>query len=118
MSRTHIHSYETRYHAKATYSKAIRARGDIVVMQGQVGTLLDGTVIGPGGSTHPAAAAALRGVDPPRAHSLISDWAYRICKDKQNNITTSQPIYTNTPKRFSHSVNPCAILSTPEQLFN
>ena len=48
MSRTHIHKYETRYHAKATYSKAIRARGDLVVMQGQVGTLLDGTVVGEG----------------------------------------------------------------------
>ena len=48
MTRTHIHKYETRYHAKATYSKAIRARGDLVVMQGQVGTLLDGTVIGEG----------------------------------------------------------------------
>ena len=48
MTRTHIHKYETRYHAKATYSKAIRARGDLVVMQGQVGTLLDGTVAGEG----------------------------------------------------------------------
>ena len=48
MTRTHIHRYETRYHAKATYSKAIRARGDLVVMQGQVGTLLDGTVVGEG----------------------------------------------------------------------
>lgn len=48
MTRTHIHKYETRYHAKATYSKAIRARGDLVVMQGQVGTLLDGTVVGEG----------------------------------------------------------------------
>ncbi len=48
MTRTHIHKYETRYHAKATYSKAVRARGDLVVMQGQVGTLLDGTVVGEG----------------------------------------------------------------------
>ena len=48
MTRTHIHKYETRYHAKATYSKAIRDRGDLVVMQGQVGTLLDGTVVGEG----------------------------------------------------------------------
>ena len=48
MTRTHIHKYETRYHAKATYSKAIRVRGDLVVMQGQVGTLLDGTVVGDG----------------------------------------------------------------------
>ena len=48
MSRTHIHKYQTRYHAQATYSKAIRARGDLVVMQGQVGTLLDGTVVGDG----------------------------------------------------------------------
>ena len=48
MTRTHIHKYQTRYHAQATYSKAIRARGDLVVMQGQVGTLLDGTLIGEG----------------------------------------------------------------------
>ncbi len=48
MSRSHIHKYQTRYHAQATYSKAIRARGDLVVMQGQVGTLLDGTVAGEG----------------------------------------------------------------------
>ena len=48
MPRTHIHPYQTRYHARATYSKAIRASGDFVFMQGQVGTLLDGTLIGPG----------------------------------------------------------------------
>lgn len=48
MSRTHIHKYQTRYHAQATYSKAIRARGDFVFMQGQVGTELDGTLIGEG----------------------------------------------------------------------
>ena len=46
MSRTYIHPYKTRYHAQATYSKAIRARGDFVFMQGQVGTLLDGSLIG------------------------------------------------------------------------
>jgi enamine deaminase RidA (YjgF/YER057c/UK114 family) len=48
MARKHIHVYETRYHAVAKYSKAIRASGDFVFMQGQVGTLLDGTLIGPG----------------------------------------------------------------------
>ncbi|RBW53481.1 RidA family protein [Ruegeria sp. A3M17] len=48
MARTHIHKYQTRYHAKATYSKAIRARGDFVFMQGQVGTLMDGTLVGEG----------------------------------------------------------------------
>jgi len=48
MPRTHIHKYETRYDAKAIYSKAIRVSGDLVVMQGQVGTLLDGTVVGEG----------------------------------------------------------------------
>jgi enamine deaminase RidA (YjgF/YER057c/UK114 family) len=48
MARNHIHTYETRYHAQATYSKAIRASGDLVFMQGQVGTLLDGTLIGAG----------------------------------------------------------------------
>ena len=48
MPRTYIHPYQTRYHAQATYSKAIRASGDFVFMQGQVGTLLDGTLIGSG----------------------------------------------------------------------
>ncbi|MEO7940653.1 MAG: RidA family protein [Burkholderiaceae bacterium] len=48
MSRKHIHIHDTRYHAVAKYSKAIRASGDFVFMQGQVGTLLDGTLIGPG----------------------------------------------------------------------
>ena len=48
MPRTHIHKYQTRYHARATYSKAIRASGDLVVMQGQVGTLADGTLVGIG----------------------------------------------------------------------
>ena len=48
MSRTFIHPYQTRCHAQAIYSKAIRAKGDFVFMQGQVGTLLDGTLIGPG----------------------------------------------------------------------
>jgi len=48
MSRQHIHKYQTRYHAQATYSKAIRARGDFVFMQGQVGTLDDGTLVGEG----------------------------------------------------------------------
>lgn len=48
MPRQHIHKYETRYHAQATYSKAIRASGDFVFMQGQVGTLLDGTLVGDG----------------------------------------------------------------------
>ncbi len=46
MARTYIHPYQTRYHAQATYSKAIRASGDFVFMQGQVGTMLDGTLIG------------------------------------------------------------------------
>ena len=44
----HIHKYETRYHAKVIYSKAIRASGDFVFMQGQVGVDLDGNLIGPG----------------------------------------------------------------------
>lgn len=48
MPKKHIHKYETRYHAKATYSKAIRASGDFVFMQGQVGVDLDGKLIGPG----------------------------------------------------------------------
>ena len=48
MPRKHIHVYDTRYHAVARYSKAIRASGDFVFMQGQVGTLLDGTLVGEG----------------------------------------------------------------------
>jgi len=48
MPKQHIHKYQTRYHAKATYSKAIRASGDFVFMQGQVGVDLDGNLIGPG----------------------------------------------------------------------
>ena len=48
MPKQHIHKYETRYHAKAIYSKAIRASGDFVFMQGQVGVDLDGNLRGPG----------------------------------------------------------------------
>lgn len=48
MPKQHIHPYETRYHARAIYSKAIRASGDFVFMQGQVGVDDDGTLIGPG----------------------------------------------------------------------
>jgi len=48
MPKQHIHQYETRYHARATYSKAIRASGDLIFMQGQVGVDLDGNLIGPG----------------------------------------------------------------------
>jgi len=46
MPKQHIHPYETRYHAKAIYSKAIRASGDFVFLQGQVGVDLDGNLIG------------------------------------------------------------------------
>lgn len=48
MPKRHIHKYETRYHAKAVYSKAIRASGDFVFLQGQVGVELDGTLVGKG----------------------------------------------------------------------
>ncbi len=48
MPKQHIHKYQTRYHAQAIYSKAIRASGDFVFMQGQVGVDLDGNLIGPG----------------------------------------------------------------------
>ena len=57
MPREHIHVYDTRYHAVAKYSKVIHASGDFVFMQGQVGTLLDGTLIGegdPGAQAHQA----------------------------------------------------------------
>lgn len=48
MPKQHVHLYQTRYHAKATYAKAIRASGDFVFMQGQVGVDLEGNVIGEG----------------------------------------------------------------------
>ena len=48
MPKKHIHPYETRYHAKATYSKAIRASGDLVFMQGQVGLNDEGNLVGKG----------------------------------------------------------------------
>ena len=48
MARTHIHKYQTRYHAQTTYSRAIRARGDFVFMRGQVGALPDGALNGEG----------------------------------------------------------------------
>ena len=48
MTKKHIRKYETRYHARAIYSKAIRASGDFVFMQGQVGVDLEGNLIGQG----------------------------------------------------------------------
>jgi len=48
MPKKHIHPYQTCYHAKAIYSKAIRASGDIVFMQGQVGVDDNGVLIGRG----------------------------------------------------------------------
>ncbi len=45
MAKTHIRKYETRYHAKAIYSQAIRASGDFVFMRGQVGTDADGNLV-------------------------------------------------------------------------
>lgn len=48
MPKKHIHKYQTRYHAKATYSKVIRASGDFVFMQGQVGVDADGILVGKG----------------------------------------------------------------------
>jgi len=48
MPKKHIHPYKTRYHAKAIYSKAIRASGDMVFMQGQVGVDDNGDLVGKG----------------------------------------------------------------------
>lgn len=48
MPKQHFRKYETRYGAKAIYSKAIRASGDFVFLQGQVGVDLDGNLIGKG----------------------------------------------------------------------
>ena len=48
MPKNHIHKYRTRYHSSAIYSKAIRASGDFVFLQGQVGVDPDGNTIGRG----------------------------------------------------------------------
>jgi len=48
VAKKHIQPYETRYHARATYSRAIRASGDLVFMQGQVGVDGEGNLIGRG----------------------------------------------------------------------
>ncbi len=48
MPKKHIHPYQTRYHAKAIYSKAIRASGDMIFMQGQVGVDDNGDLVGKG----------------------------------------------------------------------
>lgn len=39
MPEAHIHPFETHFHAHASYSKAIRASGDFVFMQGQGGSI-------------------------------------------------------------------------------
>jgi len=70
MPKQHIHKYETRYHARATYSKAIRASGDFIFMQGQVGVDLDGNLIGPGDP----------GKQADQACRNISDFLHRYTK--------------------------------------
>src|SRR6059036_985543 len=48
MGKQHIRKYQTRFHAEATYSRAIRASGDFVFFQGQTGMDFDGNLVGPG----------------------------------------------------------------------
>ena len=48
MPKQHIQKYETFYDAKAIYSKAVRASGDFVFLQGQVGVDADRNLIGKG----------------------------------------------------------------------
>lgn len=48
MPKRFIQKYQTRFHANATYSRAIRVSGDLVFLQGQTGMALDGTFVGKG----------------------------------------------------------------------
>ena len=48
MPRQYIQKYQTRFDAQATYSRAIRASGDIVVFQGQTGMTFTGELVGKG----------------------------------------------------------------------
>lgn len=46
MLKKFIQKYQTRFHAQAIYSRAIRASGDFVFFQGQTGTTFDGSFVG------------------------------------------------------------------------
>jgi enamine deaminase RidA (YjgF/YER057c/UK114 family) len=48
MPKQHIQKYETRFDARAIYSRTIRASGDFVFMQGQTGLTFDGEFVGKG----------------------------------------------------------------------
>jgi enamine deaminase RidA (YjgF/YER057c/UK114 family) len=48
MPKQHIQKYETRFDARAIYSRAIRASGDFVFMQGQTGLTFEGEFVGRG----------------------------------------------------------------------
>ena len=48
MPKQHIQKYQTRFHAQAIYSRAVRARGDLVFFQGQTGMTFDGQFVGKG----------------------------------------------------------------------
>lgn len=46
MPKRFIQKYQTRFHAQAIYSRAIRASGDFVFLQGQTGTTFEGGFVG------------------------------------------------------------------------
>jgi enamine deaminase RidA (YjgF/YER057c/UK114 family) len=48
MPKQHIQKYMTRHGAQALYSRAVRARGDLVFFQGQTGMTFDGGFVGKG----------------------------------------------------------------------
>lgn len=48
MGKQHLRKYQTRFHAEAIYSRAIRASGDFVFFQGQTGVDFEGNLVGAG----------------------------------------------------------------------
>jgi len=48
MAKRHIQKYQTRFHAQAIYSRAVRAQGDFVFFQWQTGLTFDGGFVGTG----------------------------------------------------------------------
>jgi enamine deaminase RidA (YjgF/YER057c/UK114 family) len=48
MGKNHLRKYQTRFHAEAIYSRAIRASGDFVFFQGQTGVDFEGNLVGAG----------------------------------------------------------------------
>ncbi|MDE2737972.1 MAG: RidA family protein [Paracoccaceae bacterium] len=77
MPKKHIHPYQTRYHAKAIYSKAIRASGDMVFMQGQVGVDDNGDLVGKGDPGKQADQAGGELTDVCKLTVYVTDISYR-----------------------------------------